>query len=103
MMQHVLVYAGEGAAAGALRQTLQALRRLLSPRYDVRTVEAQALAEQPWTESTALLVLPGGRDLPYVHRLAGPGTPRRPPPDRLTAAPLSAEGVWARNGACVPW
>ena len=74
-VQHVLVYAGEGVGSGPLRQTLQALRSLLSHRYDVKPVEAHALAEQPWPETTALLVLPGGRDLPFVQRLSGKGTP----------------------------
>jgi len=73
-VQHVLVYAGEGVGSGPLRQTLHALRSLLSHRYDVKPVEAHALAEQPWPETTALLVLPGGRDLPFVQRLSGKGT-----------------------------
>lgn len=67
-MSNVLVYSGPGVSSSALQHTLATLRRLL-PSYDVQAVDARALACDPWAATTALLVLPGGRDLPYVAEL----------------------------------
>ena len=37
---------------------------------------AKELLEEPWEENTEMLVFPGGRDLPYVHKLKGTGNQR---------------------------
>lgn len=85
-MSDVLVYSGPGVSASALHHTLKTLRTLLST-YDVKTVDARTLALDPWQKGTALVVLPGGRDLPYVSELARPYT-------RFTeAASSSSAGV----------
>ncbi|KAN0061186.1 biotin holocarboxylase synthetase [Thecaphora frezii] len=68
-MSNALVYSGPGVSSSALHHTLRTLRTLL-PTYDVQTVEAKTLALDPWQQTTSLLVLPGGRDLPYVEELA---------------------------------
>ncbi|KAK0534277.1 biotin holocarboxylase synthetase [Tilletia horrida] len=69
MTTNILVYDGPGVSASALQHTLRSLRRLL-PAYDVQTADARTLALEPWQTSTALVVLPGGRDLPYVSALS---------------------------------
>ncbi|KAI8866400.1 class II aaRS and biotin synthetase [Ramicandelaber brevisporus] len=68
---NVLVYSADGVARTSLNQTLSTLRRLLSDSYAIISVDAKVLAQEPWEGSTALLVMPGGRDLPYVRDLAG--------------------------------
>jgi biotin---protein ligase len=67
---NVLVYNGPGVSQTSLSHTISSLKALLSPHFSVQTVSATALASQPWSESCALLVLPGGRDLPYLTSLA---------------------------------
>lgn len=67
-MSDALVYCGPGVSTSALHHTLKTLRTLLTT-YDVKTVDARTLALDPWQKSTALVVLPGGRDLPYVSEL----------------------------------
>jgi glutamine amidotransferase-like uncharacterized protein len=37
-------------------------------------VSASQLVNEPWEETTALLVMPGGADLPYVRDLSPKGT-----------------------------
>lgn len=69
VMSNVLVYSGPGESASALSHTLRSLRSLL-PSYDVQCINAQSLAVDPWIQSTSLLVIPGGRDLPYVEQLS---------------------------------
>ena len=67
---NVLVFNGPGVSQTSLAHTLYSLRTLLRSNYAVETVSASALASQPWAPSCALLVLPGGRDVPYVSALA---------------------------------
>ncbi|PWZ03623.1 hypothetical protein BCV70DRAFT_20461 [Testicularia cyperi] len=70
-MSDVLVYSGPGVSNSALHHTLKTLRCLLST-YDVKTVDARTLALDPWQKGTSLIVIPGGRDLPYVSELSRP-------------------------------
>ena len=67
-MSNVLVYSGPGVSSSALHHTLKTLETIL-PTYDVKTVDARTLALDPWQQVTSLVVLPGGRDLPYVEEL----------------------------------
>jgi biotin--protein ligase len=67
---NVLVYNGPGVSQTSLSHTLSSLRALLLPHFAVQTITAPALASQPWYGTCALLVIPGGRDMPYVSSLA---------------------------------
>jgi biotin---protein ligase len=67
---NVLVYNGPGVSQTSLSHTLSSLKALLVPHFAVQIVSATALATQPWSKSCALLVIPGGRDLPYITSLA---------------------------------
>ncbi|KAJ3017493.1 biotin holocarboxylase synthetase [Thoreauomyces humboldtii] len=71
---NVLVYTGPGTARGPVEQTLLTLRSLLSSNYDVIPIDAAGLLTEPWQQTTACLVIPGGRDLPYVKHLQPHGT-----------------------------
>ncbi|GAA5904307.1 biotin--[acetyl-CoA-carboxylase] ligase BPL1 [Sporobolomyces salmoneus] len=68
---NVLVYNGSGVSASSRDYTLHSLRTFLSHRYDVQLVTPKTLREEPWTDNCALLVFPGGRDLPYLFDLSG--------------------------------
>lgn len=65
----VLVYSGPGVSPLSLSYTLLTLSLLLNPHYTVQPVTPDVLANQPWEPACALLVIPGGRDLPYVEEL----------------------------------
>ena len=52
------------------------MRRLLSPRYAVLSVTGDAIIDEPWTASCAMLVFPGGADLAYCRTLNGEGNRR---------------------------
>lgn len=70
----VAVYRGEGAGWRSVASTADALKRLLPPsRYDVAPLGAAELLEGSWRDRAALLVMPGGADLPYCRRLNGAG------------------------------
>lgn len=71
MAMNVLVYSGRGVSQECLYHTLFSLRRSLGHAYAVRPVTAALLQGEPWEESCALLVIPGGRATPYVEDLKG--------------------------------
>ncbi|KAF9547061.1 biotin holocarboxylase synthetase [Mortierella hygrophila] len=68
---NVLVYSGEGTSRASLAHTVRTLRSLVGHHYDVMKIDAKGLTTEPWEESTSLLVIPGGRDLPYTRDLNG--------------------------------
>ena len=72
---NILVYTGPGTSNGSVRHTLRTLKAFLSSSYDIIPVDHSILNAIPchWAESTALLVMPGGRDLPYVEFLSPRG------------------------------
>jgi biotin--protein ligase len=47
---------------------------MLSSSYDVIPVDANVLTKEPWQATASLLVIPGGRDLPFVDSLSPTGT-----------------------------
>lgn len=69
LAHQVLVYAGPGISPLSLSCTLLTLSLVLRPNYTVQPVAPEVLKEEPWEPNTALLVIPGGRDLPYVEDL----------------------------------
>lgn len=72
-MRNILVYQDEGVAA--IQQLLSALSEAL-PQISVQTVNPYTLISEAWEETTALLVIPGGRDVSYHANLQGVGNNR---------------------------
>lgn len=72
----VLVYSGRGVCPLALQLTLASLRQAVGQTHTVRAVGPALLAAEPWEPSCRLLVVPGGRDLPYVEELGGAAAER---------------------------
>ncbi|KAG8855120.1 biotin holocarboxylase synthetase [Tulasnella sp. 330] len=76
MSINVLIYNGPGVSQTSFAHALTSLRHLLSPNYTVTPITPASLISDPWTASCALLVIPGGRDLPYVASLQPGATDR---------------------------
>jgi biotin--protein ligase len=74
---NVLVYSGAGVAQSSLTKTKEALHSFLADSYSILSASAHLLAREPWEASCALLVIPGGRDLPYLSDLAAEGADAR--------------------------
>jgi len=72
----VLVYNGPGVSASSVQHTVKTLRTLLQPYYIVGELSPAQLLNDPWPNTCALLVLPGGRDTPYQDALGGKGNAR---------------------------
>ncbi|ORZ22394.1 biotin-protein ligase [Absidia repens] len=68
---NILIYTGEGASLNAIYQTYTTLKLILGHAHDIIKVDAHTLRTEPWEDTCSLLVLPGGRDLPYCNDLNG--------------------------------
>ena len=55
---------------------LTTLRRLLTPNYAVTPITEAVLLKEPWPQTCALVVFPGGGDLGYCRVLNGDGNRR---------------------------
>lgn len=67
----VLIYNDEGVSAFSLKETLRTFRPLSD---EIEVVDHHYLIEKEWGKKTKLLVIPGGRDIPYDRNLRGKGT-----------------------------
>ncbi|KAJ2617863.1 biotin holocarboxylase synthetase [Coemansia sp. RSA 1365] len=68
---NVLVYSGPGIGLNAHAYLVRTLRQFLSHRYAVITVGPETLRKEPWESKAVILVVPGGRDMPYVTEMKG--------------------------------
>jgi biotin--protein ligase len=75
-LMNILVYDDQGASPNSVKHTVATLKQLLGHAYDILQVNATVLQSQPWEVNCAMLVMPGGRDLPYCHALNGESNQR---------------------------
>ncbi len=74
-MQQILVYVDLGVDGVALKHTVKSLQQEIDPsKYRIRRMDSKTLKSESWEKETALLVIPGGRDVYYHEALDGPGT-----------------------------
>lgn len=66
---NVLVYAGAGTSSASVQHVLQSLKKYAGRFYDIKRIDEVALSNEPWEAGCSLLVIPGGRDLPYLESL----------------------------------
>ncbi|KAL6890649.1 biotin-protein ligase [Trichoderma evansii] len=73
---NILVHTGTGTTAESVRHCMYTLRRLLSPNYAIIPINETAILKEPWAQTCALLVFPGGADLGYCRVFNGEGNRR---------------------------
>jgi len=74
-MQQIIVYVDQGVDGAALKHTVKSLQQEIDPaRHTIRRMDSKTLKAGHWEQETALLIIPGGRDIYYHHSLEGPGT-----------------------------
>lgn len=71
--QDILVYSGPGAGKLSIENTVTTIKKLVGDRYNVITVGPEVIIKEDWLANTALLVMPGGADRPYLAKLRGTG------------------------------
>lgn len=76
-MKDILIYAGKGVSKSSFQQTFASLQLEIDPSYyTIRACTPEDILKTPWELRTALLIIPGGRDVPYHKALALTGTTR---------------------------
>lgn len=74
-MRDIVIYVDKGVSGDALRHTVKSLQKEVDLSYHtLKRLDAEALIASPWEKETALLVMPGGRDVYYHEALKGLGT-----------------------------
>lgn len=68
---NILVYDDLGASPNSVKHTVNTLKVLLGHAYDIIQIDRTVLQSEPWETSCAMLVMPGGRDMPYCQALDG--------------------------------
>lgn len=71
--ENILVYVGPGAGPSSIVNTIATLEALASSKYIIKVAQPEDLIDPTWMQNTALLVMPGGADRPYLEKLTGKG------------------------------
>lgn len=69
----IYIYAGPGTSKNSLLQTAAAINPLLNANYNIEYIFPEQLINDNWETQTALLIIPGGADIPYTKALNGIG------------------------------
>lgn len=72
-LNQVYIYGGPGASSECVSQTVKSLSACLPPFYKIHILDQKCLIKGHWTKDAAILIIPGGRDLPYVRDLTCDG------------------------------
>ena len=70
---NILIYSGPGVGPKSLANTVTMIKQLTGSNYTILTVGPETIIDQAWINNTALLIMPGGADKPYLEKLAGQG------------------------------
>lgn len=68
---NILVYDDLGASPNSVKHTCNALKSILGHVYDIIEIDRKVLQSEPWEVGCVMLVMPGGRDMPYCEALNG--------------------------------
>jgi glutamine amidotransferase-like uncharacterized protein len=69
----IYIYAGQGVSKSSLMHTENTLKTFLKPNYLIKRIFPEQIIHDNWEEHAALLIIPGGADIPYTHALNGEG------------------------------
>lgn len=74
-MSQIIIYVDEGVGGVALKHTVKSLQQEVDLNHHTLVrMDAKALKKESWEKDTALLVVPGGRDVYYHSALHPEGT-----------------------------
>jgi len=71
-MFKILIYSDQGVSAKSYANTVKSLKAL-PLNISIKSVDSEELKNAETLKDARLLIIPGGRDLPYVERLKGLG------------------------------
>lgn len=68
----IYIYNDEGAGENSVKYILNTLAKIATT-YKINFINAQDILAKEWVKNAALLVMPGGADIPYTEKLNGEG------------------------------
>ncbi len=71
--KYIAIYNGPGTCQESISHLFHSFKKIISPKYAIKTLSPEDLLTGDWTVQTALFVLPGGADLFYVKSLTPKG------------------------------
>ncbi len=69
----IYIYTGPGVSKTSLAQTENTMNVFLNSNYLIKHILPEQIIHDDWEKQTALLIIPGGADIPYMHALNGEG------------------------------
>lgn len=69
----VYIYNDDGTSRESLQHTEFTLKKILSKKYIIKTIDADKIIKTNWYKNAILLLIPGGADLSYAKKLNGKG------------------------------
>lgn len=69
----IYIYAGPGVSNTSLMQTENTMDLFLKSNYLIKRILPKQIIHDDWEKQTALLIFPGGADIPYMRALNGVG------------------------------
>jgi len=76
-MKAIVVYVDQGVDGGSLKHVMKSLQQEVDTAvHPIKRMDASDLKKEGWEQKTAVLVVPGGRDVYYQKALQGEGTER---------------------------
>lgn len=72
----IYIYQDAGVSKPFFEQTANMIKTFADTSYALRGITAKQIKETEWEKTAALLIIPGGADLPYVRKLNGKGNAR---------------------------
>lgn len=69
----IYIYAGAGTSRSCLKYTKNAIAPFLETSQCIQYICAKRIVHDYWEKETALLIIPGGADIPYTEALNGVG------------------------------
>ena len=71
--QTIYIYTGPGVSKSSLMQTENTMNLFLKSNYFIEHILPEQITYDDWEKQAALLVIPGGADIPYMNALNGVG------------------------------
>jgi len=69
----IYIYKDEGVSNNSILHTVFTLKETLTDGYYIHSINAKEIIRNEWVKDAALLIVPGGADLPYTKKLNGQG------------------------------
>jgi|LauGreDrversion4_2_1035121.scaffolds.fasta_scaffold212021_2 glutamine amidotransferase-like uncharacterized protein len=69
----IYIYNDLGVSESSIEHTIYTLKHLIPEDYRINLITSEEIKKNNWVDEAALLIMPGGADIPYAQKLNGDG------------------------------